>query len=244
MHNPRIGCVPYLNAKPLIYGIEKQVIYGSPVELSIMLKNGQLDVALCPVGASLVEGWNCFIDGIGIVANGDVYSVIFVLKKPLELVQTVNADPQSRSSVLLLQVILESFYGKKVQFVSSVEQADGFLLIGDKALEYRKKHPGQEVVDLGGLWKKLTGLPFVFALWTLGPAGMSIKEEIKSLLTKTKERGLSSREKIAANSHQLHYLTHYIHYEVGEKEKMGIEEFLKNLIKINVVDQYNPFYWV
>lgn len=244
MINARIGCVPYLNARPLIYGIEKQVIYGSPVDLSLMLKKGELDVALCPVGASLIEKWSFFIDGMGIVADGDVYSVILVPKKPLELIRSVTVDPESRSSVLLLRVILECFYGKKIRFVSYDEPADGFLLIGDKAINYRKSHPEHPVIDLGGAWKKLTGLPFVFALWTFGPVGKWSREEIKELLTKTKEKGLSAREKIALDSHQLHYLTHYIRYEVGEKEKMGIEEFLKNLIKIEIIDRSFPFYWV
>ena len=39
------------------------------------------------------------------------------------------------------------------------------LLIGDTALRERMNSQGLFVYDLGELWRELTGLPFVFALW-------------------------------------------------------------------------------
>ncbi|MBW6414659.1 ABC transporter substrate-binding protein [Candidatus Methylacidiphilum fumarolicum] len=243
MFYPTIGSVPYLNAKPLIYGLNNHIVFAAPAQLSLLLKEGKVDVALCPLGASLIEGWSYFVDGIGIVADGDVYSVILVNDKPLDALRTVRADFESRSSVLLLRVIFECFFGKPLRFVSAEEEADGFLLIGDKALQYRKEHPDRTVIDLGGLWKKLTGLPFVFALWTIR-SGYEEKEKIKELLTQAKERGLASIEKIAQSPQEITYLTHFIHYEVKGKEKMGIEEFSKKLVQLKLINQVNPFHWV
>ncbi|KIE58055.1 ABC transporter substrate-binding protein [Methylacidiphilum kamchatkense Kam1] len=240
---PTIGSVPYLNAKPLIYGLNDHVVFATPAELSLMLKEGKLDVALCPVGASLIEGWSYFVDGMGIVADGDVYSVILVNDKPLDALQTVRGDFESRSSMLLLRVIFECFFGRQLRIVSVHEKADGFLLIGDKALKYRKEHPERTVIDLGGLWKKLTGLPFVFALWTIR-ADYEEKQKIKELLTQAKERGLASIDKIAQSPQEITYLTHFIRYEVKGKEKMGIEEFSKKLIQLRLIKQVNPFHWV
>ncbi len=243
MFYPTIGSVPYLNAKPLIYGLNNHIEFATPAQLSLMLKEGKVDVALCPVGASLIEGWSYFVDGIGIVADGNVYSVILVNDKPLDALQTVSGDCESRSSMLLLRVIFECFFDRPLRFVSAHERADGFLLIGDKALQYRKEHPERTVIDLGGLWKKLTGLPFVFALWTIR-ADYKEKQKIKELLTQAKERGLASIEKIAQSPQEIIYLTQFIRYEVKGKEKMGIEEFSKKLIQLRLIKEVNPFHWV
>ena len=45
----RIGCVPYLNARPLVRGIEEHVTFEVPALLADRFAGGDYDVALLPV---------------------------------------------------------------------------------------------------------------------------------------------------------------------------------------------------
>ncbi len=58
------------------------------------------------------------------------------------------------------------------------EVRTGHLLIGDEALIKKASFPF--VLDLGEIWQKVTGLPFVFALWQVGP--FNLPEELRDIL--------------------------------------------------------------
>jgi len=59
------------------------------------------------------------------------------------------------------------------------------LLIGDQAIAFRQKHAGEfQFWDLGEEWKKLTGVPFVYALWLIRPDvvdAKSIAQRLRAL---------------------------------------------------------------
>ena len=49
----KIGVVPYMNAKPFIYGLQEKadkidIVYGVPSALPQMLENDELDIILMP----------------------------------------------------------------------------------------------------------------------------------------------------------------------------------------------------
>jgi len=50
----RLGCVPYLNAKPLVYGLEShsdiELVYAVPRDLCQMLRLNKVDAALAFAG--------------------------------------------------------------------------------------------------------------------------------------------------------------------------------------------------
>ncbi len=60
-----------------------------------------------------------------------------------------------------------------------------YLLIGDQAISFRQNHAGEfRFWDLGEQWKKLTGLPFVYALWLIRPEvpdAKSIAQRLRGL---------------------------------------------------------------
>ncbi len=105
----------------------------------------------------------------------------------------------SDTSRALLQ-ILWHFYWKlpkpeweQVEPGKGVSTGKPFLEIGDHALEMYLDCPsGWQVVDLGAEWKKMTGLPFVFALWilnrTLPEPQKSFLKELGAQLIKTREK--------------------------------------------------------
>ena len=61
--------------------------------------------------------------------------------------------------------------------VKSGSAAPAQLLIGDQAIRFRQKHADEfQFWDLGEQWKKLIGLPFVYALWLIRPEVVAPKQ--------------------------------------------------------------------
>jgi len=83
----KIGVVPYMNAKPFIYGLQKKadkidIVYGVPSVLPEMLEDNALDVISMPsVGYFRSTGYR-IIPGSAIASNGLVESVKLFIKAP------------------------------------------------------------------------------------------------------------------------------------------------------------------
>ena len=167
----------YSNTLPLVWGMlqgeerEKfDLSFVTPSACAEALRSGEADIGLIPsIEYQRMEGLS-IIPGISIASRGAARSVLLLSHKPIEQVQIIALDNSSRSSVLLLQILLKKFYSRKVSFVSlspdpekMLEKADAALIVGDPALTF--KGDCAEIYDLGAEWKKFTGLPFVFAFW-------------------------------------------------------------------------------
>lgn len=171
-----VGTVPYLNAVPLTWALHRigfrgTLVYGTPAELSQYLERGVIDVGLVPIAEYLRGVGSSVVDGIAIASDGAVRSVLLVSKVPPFQLETVAVDRGSRSSVLLLKILLAERYGvfpillpMEPQLELMLARADAALLIGDHALKAQPS-PIWQVLDLGQEWKRMTGLPFVFATW-------------------------------------------------------------------------------
>ena len=101
---------------------------------------------------------------------GEVASVCLFSDVPLEKIEKVLLDYQSRTSVALLKILIKEFWKIDVKFEdtfngyqSQIYGTTAGLVIGDRALQQRKVSPF--IYDLGEAWQKFTGLPFVFAAW-------------------------------------------------------------------------------
>ena len=135
------------------------------------LAKGEIDVGLVPVAAlkaipnGIIVGSHC------IATEGEAASVCLFSEQPIENIEKVILDYQSKTSVSLLYVLLHRFWKKEVQFeaasddsyIDKISGTTAGLIIGDRALRSRNKFPF--VYDLGLAWKQMTGLPFVFAVW-------------------------------------------------------------------------------
>jgi chorismate dehydratase len=102
----RIGCVKYLNARPLIHGWPGAVDFDHPAALCRKLERGDLDVALV---SSLEYLWRPIyriVDGVSISAHGAVYSVIVAHNEDLSRAEEIEIDPASETSVALLWCLL------------------------------------------------------------------------------------------------------------------------------------------
>ena len=242
---PRIGCVPYLNARPLLEGLEGCVAHVKkivPAKLFDHYQAGEFDAALLSSIDVISMDDSEVVDGVSISSKGDVQSVVMAYTKDLQGITKVALDPSSHTSNALLRIVLEEFHGIFPDYVQSesVElYKNARLVIGDPALSLRKQALGSDVrfIDLGGEWFRYTGLPFVFALWAL-KKDYTNKKEISDLLRSCKNLGLSHRREIAVLEDDpdfaLYYLTESIRYDLGVEEKRGLKLFADYLNKMKI----------
>jgi predicted solute-binding protein len=244
----RIGCVPYLNARPLIEGITYPIRELVPAKLGDAFQAGEFDVALLSSIDVISSPSSFAVDGVSISSRGDVYSVVLAYEGELKGIEKVALDPASHTSNALLKIILEEFHGIYPEYVHYQDsKALDFsldsptLLIGDRAIEARKRTSISPVrfLDLGGEWFKKTSLPFVFALWSLRNE-FTKKSELSSLLRQIKIAGMGKIAEIVARDEDsefaLRYLTEFIGYDLGNQEKAGLALFGEYLEKYKIVN--------
>lgn len=230
---------PYLNAKPFAIGLSQQgneVIEALPSKLLEIFQSGSVDAALLSACDVLQIEDSKIVDDLAIACSGEVYSVILAYEGDLKNISKVMLDPSSHTSNNLLKIILTEFYHLHPEFLlseNSEETTLPRLIIGDPAIAFRQKVTCS-LLDLGEAWYRFTGLPFVFALWSLNKES-SHQERIINQLQVAKQEGLRQREKIAAGESDplfaLHYLMKHIRYDFGEKEKAGLRLFAELLKK-------------
>ena len=113
------------------------------------------------------------------------------------------------------------------------------LIIGDQAIRFRQEHAGAcRFWDLGEQWKKLTGLPFVYALWLIRPEVPDAKS-IAQRLRELRDENLADIAAIvsdavadAAHNKQAitqefldRYYHEYLRFGFGAREKQGLQTF-------------------
>ena len=243
----RIGTVPYLVARPLTEGLDAepsvQLSTAPPAELARRLSSGELDIALASsilaLGEDALDFWS---DGPVIACDGPIQSVLLFLSPRLQSpseIQSLLLDPNSRTGRELARICLRDAFDLEPHAIEApLEQdpfesgADAVQLIGDPALLATQTHPDWTTVDLGETWKKLTGLPFVFAGW-ICRTGFA-PEEVAPILEKAAERGLSRRSELAQSTDlgnlPIEFLDNYlhetIHFRLSQEQIRGaIAEF-------------------
>jgi chorismate dehydratase len=189
----RIGKIEYANCVPLFRALDSlgeerhQFVYGVPAILNAMLSHGEID--LSPSSSILYgtdPGRYWLIPDLSISAAGPVRSVLLFSKRPIEDLNGVRVGltNESDTSVALLKIILARFYGFKNEFIRTdmmphdpLNSFGALLLIGDSAMRESMKASDGYVYDLGELWFRFTGLPFVYALWVVNRKSIVGKEE-------------------------------------------------------------------
>lgn len=255
MDKLKIGVVPYMNAKPFIYGFQKKadkidIMYGVPSVLPGMLENDELDVISMPSAGYFRSTGYKIIPGSAIASNGLVESVKLFIKAPsIEKIRTVALDKDSMTSCVLTKIILWKKYSLKPEYMILEdkqkiynEYADAFLVIGDDAMKVREE--GFIVLDLGQEWNGLTGLPFVYAVWVT-KSGFKF-HGLSKLLIDAKECGLKLVDEIAdaeagrlgmEKERCLWYLRESIKYNLGEQEISGLKSFYDYALEMGEVKE-------
>ena len=162
----RIGCVKYLNARPLIHDWPGNVVLDHPSLLCAQLARGELDVALVSSFEFLRNPIYKIVDDVAIASDGAVYSVVVAHRGRISGVEEIELDSAAETSGNLLRCLLgEMKLPPRVVARSTSSEKSAHLLIGDQAIRFRQEHGADfQYFDLGENWKKIAALPFVYAL--------------------------------------------------------------------------------
>ena len=176
---------------------------------------------------------------LGIVSRGAVRSILLVSKAPVSEIKTLAADLSSRTSVVLVQLILAKRFGVRPAVIPMrplldrmLEEADAGLVIGDPALLIDPERSDALVVDLGTEWTAMTGLPMVYAVWA-GRSGFESAAATR-ILQESWEYGMERIEEIVATEAPQRkipgelaraYLTRNISFAVDGEASKGLELF-------------------
>ncbi len=248
----------YLNAKPLLDGLdallEQPVTLDVPSALLDRLEQGELDLALCPVidvYRSALPLRVLPVGGIG--CDGPTLTVRLFSRVPWEQVTKLHADADSHTSVALAQIILHRRTGRRptvlpYEVTAHTEPPETLLLIGDKVITSALQddaYPHQ--LDLGGAWRELTGMPFVFATWLVRPN--TKLGDLPSRMAELLEANLQRIPTLVEAYAQPHgwqaeqaraYLGEVLRFRVGPRELEAIERFGKEAALLNLIPESRP----
>lgn len=118
---PAVGCVSYLNAKPLIHGVDGEIArvrFDVPARLLGHLLAGDVDLALCPVIDAYRSPEPLVIVPVGgIGCAGPTWTVRLFGRVPIDTLTQVHADTDSHTSVALLRVLMRERYGRDITLI-------------------------------------------------------------------------------------------------------------------------------
>lgn len=241
----KISIVNYTNTLPFKWALKRSEIIQKidlqediPSICAQKLKFKQVDLALVPV-ALIPELDSYFIEtDYCIGANGAVDSVKLYSEVPLEQIQTVTLDYQSKSSITLTKILFKFFWKQSVVFTEAkpgfeqnIKSTNAAVVIGDRTFELNGKMAYE--FDLSEEWKKFTGLPFVFAAWlSTEKLSESFVKEFNSVLKKGVDNIAQAvqddlRESVLSNDETIIYLKDRIDYMFDEEKRKGMLLFLK-----------------
>jgi predicted solute-binding protein len=247
LFKPKVCAVSFLNTVPLVWGMlhgEQRELFNLSFEIPSVcadrLGEGSADVGLVPVYEVPRLGLEV-APGAGIACRGAVRSILLISRVPIPNIRTLAADTSSRTSVQLARIILDRQYGVRPRFLpmspalpAMLAVADAALIIGDPALHIEPSTLPFHCLDLGEEWHRMTGLPFVFAVWAGRPD--VIDDRIAAGLMESYRFGLQHLDAIIpAEARERHlpeplvrnYLSRCIVYNLGFLEYEALRLFLQ-----------------
>jgi len=263
----RLGAVSYLNAKPLVYGIDEghrpkaegqstdfELRFDVPAVCARLLAEGEIDLGLIPTIAYFDRPGNKFVPDIAIASEGPVASVAIFTRAPIERVRTLALDTSSRTSVALTRIlcaklfqIAPAFTPEAPDLESMLQTADAALLIGDPALFVDYARLGAGKIDLGESWTSLTGLPFVWAAWVGGPTAADAT--VVRQLQQIRDAGLAHSDEIAdaytpedpaRQAIGRRYLRESIRYDLPARALEGLETYFRFAAELGLIKRAGP----
>jgi chorismate dehydratase len=257
----RIGAVEYLNSRPHVYGLDRsprfQVRFDVPSKCADLLHEGAVDLGLIPSieylrGPAEAPHTYRIVPGVSIASRGPVASVALFTAKAVRDVRSIALDTSSRTSVALVRVLCAREFKIRPMLYSSgprlddmLAKADAGLLIGDTAL-FLEPGTSLDKIDLGEVWTRMTGLPFVYAFWAGRPDALT--QEDVAALQRARDEGVGRVAEIAAGCFRdprqqaigARYLRDNIKYDLGDDECAGLELFYRYAVEAGVVKSTQP----
>ncbi len=245
----RVGAVSYLNAQPLVDGLDHDRIalsYDVPAALSAALSEQAVDVALVPVVDVLrSRDWTLVSDAC-IGCDGPTMTVRVFAQQPPETLDTLCVDTDSHTSVALARVLWQNHFARELEIIPLAgrdpREQPAVLLIGDKVMQFPADAFGYHV-DLGELWQQHTGLPFMFAAWATRPA-TATNDWLPAELSQARDRGVARAVEIAEQQADARawpvaaareYLTRCLRFRIDERMRAGATRFAADCARLGLV---------
>jgi len=239
----KVGAVSYLNTKPLIYGFEKgmmnkeiELVIDYPSNIAHKLLNNEIDIGLVPVAVLPAMDECHIVADYCIGCDGAVASVCLFSDVPLQQIEKVLLDYQSKTSVALLKILLKEHWKITPELVTAepgfelqIKGTTAGLVIGDRAFKQIPKSKYHN--DLGVAWKEMTGLPFVFAAWV---SNKKMTAAFVDEFNKTTSLGLNNIDAIVKaiaykDANLDEYYKKRISFLLDDKKKAALQLFLSKL---------------
>lgn len=238
----KVSAVAYLNTKPFLYGLENHDVKTEidlsldfPAECAAKLTSGRVDIGLVPVAVISDIPNARIITSHCIGSRGKVRTVNIYSQVPIEKVDKIWLDPQSKTSVLLARILCNEhwkidpiFEAAPENYTELISGETAAIVIGDRTFAMQGKFPF--VYDLSEAWLELTGLPFVFACWVtnkdLDPDFEQRFSEAIAFGIKNKEKAIVQWiEKISPDVNLFKYLKEEIQYDLNEERITALKKF-------------------
>lgn len=255
-----VGHIAYANCVPFFHylsdsGFSGRILSGVPAELNRLLAEGGVDIS---PSSSFEYGRNwrnyLLLPGHSISTFGPVKSVLFFSPLALEDLDgtEIALTGESATSVNLIKVLLQEFLGfNRITYhvpqrpVEEILAEGGSgLLIGDRALKAsQKRDVPYRIYDLGELWNRYTGLPFVFALWILRKEAAAAKPAefaaLRDQLAESRQRAFFSLDTLAAQTPERSWMSEEalidywqcMSYDLTDRHRQGLELYFRLLVK-------------
>lgn len=212
----KIGMVNYINTAP-IHEIWKsrnhnpswQMVEAHPATLNRMLAAGEIDLGFVSSHEyGIRPEYYQILDDLSISAHGTVGSVFLFSRIKPEMLSGLKVllSIQSKTSVCLVKIALEKFFNTSPIYLEDEVGkarrlgAEAVLAIGDDALRLKIEGSYQYCLDLGELWRRYTGLPFVFAVCAVrtgfAEQNPALVGEVHRELLDCRDKGLQSLDQI------------------------------------------------
>lgn len=253
----RLGVVEYLNARPLVHGLDAHpelfsLRFEVPARCASLLHDRAVDLALIPTIEYLRRPDYRVVPDIAVVSEGPVASVALFTTRPTTAIRSIAIDSSSRTAVALLRILCAHWFDIEPKFVTMhpdlpamLKRCDAALLIGDIALfTEHETVVDLDKIDLGEEWTAMTNLPFVWAFWA-GRANVLQPAHLAALRT-ARDQGIAELDQIVdahgpADEEQLAvartYLRENVQFTLTEEGRAGLRRYYTEALDLGIVPQ-------
>ena len=252
----RVGAVEYLNARPLVHGLDAytdlfQLRFEVPSKCASLLHDNSVDLGLIPSIEYLHSPDYRIVPNIAVASEGPVASVALFTERPIMAIRSIAVDSSSRTAVALLRILCAQSFDLEPKFVTMhpdlpamLKRCDAALLIGDTALYTEHETRSLDKIDLGDEWEAMTGLPFVWAFWAGRPA--AVEAGHIEALRAARDAGLQALDAIAEryapkgdDEEQVDvaraYLRDNVRYVLDARGRAGLKKFFDAAADLGIV---------
>ena len=240
----RVSAVEYLNARPLVHGLEARpdlfdVQFDVPSRCSAQLHEGAVDLGLIPSIEYLQDRDYRIVPDVAVASEGEVASVALFTTRPATSLRSIAVDSSSRTASTLLRILCSEWWDIDPKMVKlrpdlpvMLKRCDAALVIGDPALFLDYESQGLDKVDLGDEWTAMTSLPFVWAMW-VGRAQALEPEHVAALQAARVSGAEAIDEIVKANCADdeeqrevgRRYFREHVSFHLDERALAGLKKF-------------------